>query len=122
MSLLSDSELAAVQFVAESGMIQSATILRRARVTTDDGQETDWHQIATGIPCWIHEITPQTGILGALAGVVSISEVFSVRVPAGTDCHSGDQVIVLGQTYQVEHTSDESTYVAWLELSCRKAT
>jgi len=121
MSLLSASELGAIRAVAESGMIETAAILTRSVIETDDGQESVWATSGLDVPCWVYEVTPVSKTLGALAGVVDLVEIFSIRVKAGTEVHSGDRVAVNGQIFDVQHTSDESTYEPWLDLACRKA-
>jgi hypothetical protein len=119
MTLISASELAAIQSVALSGMTSTATILTRTTVVTADGQESVWATNGDDVPCWVYQATPLGGTLGAISGAVGISQTFSIRVPIGSDVNSGDHLAVGGLIYNVEQTNDESTYPAWLVCGCR---
>lgn len=113
MTLITASELGALQAIAESGMTMSATVLVRSVIETDDGQENVW---ATGdtLDAWLYEITAMTGTLSSIAGAVGINETFSLRVPVGSNIHSGDHVAIGPDIYNVQHTNEQSTYKAWL--------
>ncbi len=118
MSLVSDSEMAALRAVAESGMVTEAVILIRATVVTDDGQENVW---ATGetVNSWLYEVTPTGTTLGAIAGAVGLAGTFSLRVPVGTTVTSGDQVAIGTTIYTVQHSNAENTYSPWVILSVK---
>lgn len=119
MTLISASELAAIQSLAESGLAGTATILTRITVVTDDGQQTEWATAGLDVPCWVYQQTPIGGTLGAVAGAVGISQTFSIRVPAGTPVATSDHIVVGITTYLVEQTNSESTYAPWLVCGCR---
>lgn len=119
MSLISPGELAQIQSIAQSGMTATCSILTRATVETDDGQESVWATSALDISCWVKELTPASGMIGAIAGAVGISETFSIRVPIGTTVISGDQIMVSTKAYTVQSTSGDDTYPAWLNCACR---
>ena len=120
MTLTSPAELAAIQSIARSGMTGTATVLTRAVIETDNGQESVWAQVGEDVECWVYESTPGGATLGAIAGALGISEIFSIRVPIGTSVFSGDHLIVNAKTFNVEHTNSDSTYPAWFECSCRQ--
>jgi hypothetical protein len=118
MALVSDSEMAALRGLAESGMVTEVTILVRATVVTDDGQENVW---ATGdtVNGWLYEVTPMGTALGAIAGAVGITETFSLRVPVGTAVNSGDHVAIGSTIYTVQHTNADNTYSPWVVMSVK---
>lgn len=119
MSLISATELAAIQSLAESGMTSSATILTRATVETDDGQESVWATSATNVPCWVHHATPTSATLGALAGGVEIAQTFAIRFAVGTEVYPADHIVVGSVTYVVESTNISATVAPWLVCGCR---
>ena len=118
MALLDASELFEIQSLAESGMTTTATILVRSTIETVNGQESVW---ATGddVKAWVQELTGASAALGAISGGVGISEVFSVRLPVGSDAHSGDQLAIGSNLYTIEHTNADDSYPAWLNCACR---
>ncbi len=120
MGLLTQAELLAIQSVAESGMIGTATILTRSTVETPDGQQSVWADNGD-VPCWVKEMAGTSATLGAIAGAVGMSEPFSIRVPVGSDVHSGDQLAVGSTLYLVQHANNDDTYPAWLMCACRPA-
>lgn len=119
MSLISASELAQIQSIATSGMTSTCTIQRRTTVQTANGQESEWTTLSTGVSCWIKELTPISGTLGAIAGAVGLSEQFSIRLPVGTDVLGGDQIVSGGKTYTVESTDADDSYPVWVDCACR---
>lgn len=119
MELLSASELGAIQSVAQSGMASTAIVLVRSVIETDDGQESVWATSGIDVPCWVHEFTPAGQDIGGVSGAVALVELFSIRLPVGTEISSGDHIVVGSLTYIVEHTNDADTYPAWLDCSCR---
>jgi hypothetical protein len=121
VTLLEPGELAAIQSLGLSGMSSAATILTRSIVETADGQESVWATNGEDVACWVHEITAPTASLGTLAGAVGLVEVFDIRVPIGSDAHSGDRVAIGSTLYDIQHTSADDTYPVWLHLACRAA-
>ena len=119
MTLLTAGELAEIQSLAQSGMASTATILTRTVIETDDGLESVWATNGDDVPCWVYEATAPTATLGAIAGAVGISEVFKVRLPVGSDAHSGDRLAISAVVYDIQHTNSDDTYPAWLECACR---
>ena len=119
MSLLTTSELGAIQNLAEQGMDSLAVILTRITVETANGQQSEWATSGLDVKCWVYQVTPIGGTLGNIAGSVAISQTFSIRMPIGTPVLAGDHVVVGGTTYVVEQTNSESTIAPWLVLGCR---
>lgn len=119
MSLISPSELAAIQSLAESGMTSRATILTQSVVATDDGQENVWATSALDVPCWVHYVTGVAQTLGALAGGVEISQTFAIRLPVGTEVNPADHIVVGSVTYVVDNVGTGATIGPWLVAGCR---
>lgn len=119
MTLISPSELAAIQSLAESGMAATATVLRRVTVQTDNGQESQWATVGTDMACWIKQITGDASTLGSIAGGVGIAQLVNIRFAAGSDVLTGDRVVVGATTYDAQAANDSDTYPAYLEMACR---
>ena len=118
MSLLSAAELGAIQSVAQSGMTTTATILTRATVETDDGQESVWADAGDTV-CWVRQILGDSSTLGAVSGAVASAQLVNVRVPIGTVIAGGDHLGIDGDLYTVEAGNQSDTYPAWWEFACR---
>lgn len=119
MTLISPSELLAIQSIAESGMTGTATILTRATVETANGQESVWATVGEDVPCWVKQVTGDSALLGAISGGVGIGQVFNVRVPIGSAVNSGDELAIGSIIYSVESQNQSDTYPAWLECNVR---
>lgn len=115
--LLSDNELAAIQSVAQSGMVSSVALYRKAKTQTADGWTEQWpatpSQTVVG---WLYETTGPGTAIGVIAGALGVLEQAWLRLPVGTDVQSGDKAVVNGAEYIVEHTNAASTYQPW--VSC----
>ena len=119
MTLLTASELAAVRGVAESGMETTCTILTRATVVTDDGQESVWATSALDVPCWIKQITGDASTLDGISGAVGIAQLVNIRLAVGTDVRAGDEIAVGSTIYTVQAGNQDDTYAPWWEFACR---
>lgn len=119
MTLISAAELDSVQSVARSGMSGTATLLTRAAIETEDGQESVWAQNGNEVPCWVQELTPLSGTVGAISGAVALAEQFSIRLPIGSPVRAGDEIAVGSTIYNVQSTNADSTYPVWLNCACR---
>lgn len=119
MTLISASELAAIQGLGQSGMSSVATILTRIVVETVDGQESQWATVGDDVVCWIKQITGDASTLGAVSGAVGISQLVNIRFPVGTAVASGDQIAVGSTIYMAEAANDSDSYPNWLEMACR---
>ena len=122
MTLISPSELAAIQDLGLSGLTSTCTVYHRSTEVTANGQQNIWTAGAT-IPCWVYEITPTTVMLGTIDGAASLSQVFHVRVPMGSNVDSGDQLVLStfpGNTYIVQNTNNDGTYPVWLDCAVRR--
>lgn len=120
MSLISDSELAALQGLAESGMTATVAIYNRTTEVTDDGQASVYPSTASStVLGWLYEMTGNGAQLGILDGAEGISELFRLMVPIGTTLASGDKVVISGRTFIVQHTNLGDTYPTSLKAYLR---
>jgi hypothetical protein len=115
MTLISDSEMAAIRQVAESGLItpvylQTKVIDREAA----DGWSETWTEATTPVNGWLYEITSSGATLDRVAGAVGLAETLWLRLPAGTVIAAGDRARVGSSIFVIQHTNDESTYQPWL--------
>lgn len=105
MSLIGDTELAAMRGVLNESLWDTATIRRRT-VTNEGGEESEaWADHARGVAC---RIAPLGG--GEMAGASSVAPVGGrlvdetthiVTFTAGTDIEEADQIVISGVTYDV---------------------
>jgi hypothetical protein len=120
MSLISDSEMAAIQDLAISGMKTSVAIYHGANTQTPNGR-------AWGFPStpdatvlgWLTQKTPGGTKLDVIDGQTAVSETHRLFLPVGTDCRAADKVVIAGLTYIVEHTNAGDTYPAALTCYLR---
>jgi hypothetical protein len=120
VSLLSASQLAAIQGVAQSGMTKTVSIYHGTSIKTDNGQK--WGYPATPDLTalgWITELTPNSTKLDVINGQTSLSETHRMFLPIGTDCRSGDKVVSGSTTFIVQHTNSDDTYPAALTCAMR---
>lgn len=119
MPLLTTSQMNAIRAVAESGMTTRCSILTRAIVQTDDGQESVWATTYTDVPCWVYQSPGPGGDLGEIAGAVAISEPLIIRVSVTTNVNSGDMIAINSLIYNVQYTNADSTYSPWIACAVR---
>lgn len=121
MSLLSASELAAIQSVAQSGMVTSVSIYHGARTQTANGQTWAYPAAADlTVNGWLYEMTGAAAKLGVIDGGTAVSEMFRLTLPIGTDCRVGDKVVIGGLSHYVQHTNAGDSYPAWLICYLRR--
>lgn len=119
MTLLEPSELFEIRGLAESGMASTATILTRAVVETEDGQESVWATVGDDVACWVRQITGDASTLGNIAGAVGISQLVNIRMPIGTEVSSGDRIAIGSTIYDAQAANIDDTYGVWVEMACR---
>jgi hypothetical protein len=121
MSLLSASEIAAVQAVAESGMVTSVAIYHGVKTQTANGQK--WGFPTTpdlAVSGWLREITPSSAKMDQIDGQTAISETHRLMLPVGTDCRTGDKVVIAGLDYIAQRNNKGDTYAASLIVWLRR--
>ena len=120
MTLISASELAAIQAVAESGMNTSVYIQRRVTNRDDeDGWTETWVEDTQSVLGWLYEFTPGGATIGVIAGQMGLSESVWLRVPIGTNISSGDRARIGSNVFKIEHTNEDSTYRPWIACAVR---
>ena len=118
--LISDAELAALRGFAVSGMQTTVAIYHGVKTVTDDGQT--WGYPATPdltVLGWNYEITSAGTTLDSISGVTALSELHRLMLPVGTDCRSGDKIVIGGSSYVVQHTNDDDSYPMSLQVNMR---
>jgi len=120
MTLISASELAAVQSVAESGMIASVYIQTRTTDTTSpDGWVETFVEATQPVRGWLYEFTPGGATIGETAGAMGLAEQSWLRLPVGTAIGSGDRARIGTNVFVIQHTNDSSTYQPWVACAVR---
>lgn len=121
MSLLSASELAAVQAVAQSGMTTPVAIYHGDTVKIDGGSK--WAFPATAdltVLGWLTEMTGMSSKLDVIDGQTAVSETHRLFVPVGTDLRVGDKVVIGSASFYVQSVNQDDTYPAalraWLRI------
>ena len=116
--LISDSEMAALRGVAESGMQTDVAIYQRTTVQTDDGQESVW-TLGSMVKGWLYS-TP-TPVITLVSGEMTTVNTYRLFVPVGTAISPGDHAVIGAQTFIVSDTTRESTWQPLLRCSLRFA-
>ncbi len=121
MTLISDSEMAALRDVALSGMVTSVAIYNRTTVETPDGQETDYPATPSStVQGWLYELTPYSNAVTVISGGEGMSEFFRLLLPVGTTIAVGDKAVIGSGTYYVQNTGEDNTYKPTLTVSLRR--
>ena len=118
MGLISASELAMLQEVAEQGMTSTATIYRKTKVASSEGTSETPAPIGT-TACWIVE--KQSQAVADVGGVQQVVMVFDCRVPVGTDIRPFDRLEVGSTWFEVNDTDDEGTILPYVTARLRRA-
>lgn len=119
MPLLSASQLAAVQRVAETGMTDLVTIQRPVQTNTAYGDDENITYTTVGTcRAWFRSVP--TVVAAADTGALVTVNTYRLLVPVGTDILPKDQVLTGGETYLVTDTTAESTWNPYLQVSLRR--
>ena len=120
MSLISDSELGALQDLVLSGLRTTIYIYNATNVVTEDGQESTYPSTPSStVFGWLYEITPNSTALSVLDGSQTLSELFRLLIPIGTVIGPNDKVVVGTGSYYVQHTNSDNTYPTSLSVALR---
>ena len=120
MTLVSDSEMAALRAVALSGMVTTIYIYHATNVRTEDGNEAGYPSTPSiTVLGWLTERTPDSTTMGVNDGGQSLSEQFRLLLPVGTVIGANDKVVVGSGIYYVQHTSSDNTYQPMLDVALR---
>ena len=119
--LLSDSQMASIQKVAEAGM-QVDVVIKRPVFSSDDlgdGAYDPDPEIVAECKGYLRQIGgDSTG--GVDGGSVVTSSTYELGVPVGTDAHPRDLVEIRGKTYYVQDVRDDETWPAMTNLALRR--
>lgn len=119
--LVSDLEMAALQEVAEAGMVDDVTIV--TQTPDPGGLEGDSEQTYTTtitVKGWLWE-TLASDNAELTGGIESVTTAYRLYLPVGTPIENGDRVIIKGATYIVLATNAENTYRPVLRCALRRA-
>lgn len=120
MTLVSDSEMAALQDLAESGMTTSASVYHETVTAGEGGRVAAYSAtLAFTVLGWFTAFTGASARTGINAGEAGTAETYRLLVPPGTDIRNGDKVVVGGTTFFVQSTSAENTYQPYLAAFMR---
>jgi hypothetical protein len=123
MTLVSDSEMAALRAVALSGMVTTIHIYHATNVRTEDGNEAGYPSTPSlTVLGWLTEQTPDSATMGVYDGGQSVPEQHRLILPVGTVIGLNDKVVVGNGTYYVQHTSSDNTYKPLLNVTLRTLT
>jgi len=125
----SSTELASIREVAELGM-QTEVTIRRRRVLDEDEPESVYGDDAE---VWEEPLnydeslcmgwlwSSPSPVLTVVGGKTVLLNTYRLSVPVGTDIRSGDRVTIEGNEFIVSDTVAESTWLAMLKVSLRRA-
>jgi len=117
--LVSDAELDALAEVVETGMVTAVSILRFVTIEReDDDSLQQWGTIAV-TRGWLWE-PPEFPTGGDVGGIAGTANAHLLRLPRGTDAHTGDRIGVEGDVYEVLDDNSSDTYQTYLRLSLRR--
>ena len=121
--LVSDREMAALQGIAELGMVDECTILTQTNVVGGLEGDTDYEYgtpASITVKCWLWE-TLGSENAELTGGVEAITTAYRLYLPVGTPIENGDRVVIKGQTYIALATNAENTYRPVLRVALRRA-
>jgi hypothetical protein len=111
MTLISASELLAIQGVAESGMISTVDVYNPVNEQTEDGQRTGFPATPDfTVNGWLYTQTSPGATIGVLDGGEGLSQQVRLMVPVGTNIRPAAKVVVDGSPYYVQSTTEGETY------------
>jgi hypothetical protein len=123
MTLISASEMLALQSVALSAMATTVSVYNKTINQTDDGQETTYPSTPSSVvQGMLYETTPDSATINVLNGAGGVAEDFWMLVPVDTDVGAGDMVMVGSTQFFVQNTSSDDTYQPALTLALRRIT
>jgi len=117
MSLISDSQMAALRKTAELGMIATVAIYYHTVIETEDGSEDAWVLAGTTKGWLYNRPSGETGVHGGGMGHV---EEYRLYLPVGTELDYNDRVVIGGHTYTVTDSTGESTWLPLLEATVKR--
>jgi len=117
--VISPSEIAALQGIAELQMTTPVVVMRETIIEGAEGDDVSVYA-TVGFPSgWLSSRT--TPVITIVGGIQALVNTYRLYLPVGTDIESGDQAIIESRTFTVSDTTAESTLQPMLEVSLRRA-
>lgn len=117
--LLSPAQLAAIQGVAATGLVDTCKVCPRTITpSTIGGDDTITWPAGATVPCWTRQMNDPH--LAAELGLVVSEGIFRINLPVDTVVHIDDQIEIDGARYTVQNTNDENTYRVFQEIYARR--
>ena len=117
MTLISDSQMAALRKTAELGMIATVAIYYHTVLETEDGSESAWVLGGTTKGWLYNKPDANTQVVAGGQGHI---EVYRLYLPVGTELDYNDRVVIGGHTYTVIDSTGESTWLPLLEATIKR--
>jgi len=127
--LLSNSQMAAIQQLAMSGMKTEVVIKRPVYGSDDDGDEAvDTSPATVTQPSNVLRNGTLFGYMrqtggdtqgGVDAGSIVTTSTFELGLPVGTDVQARDIAVVHGREYKVQDVLDDETWPGMLDVTLR---
>lgn len=118
MSLLSNSQITAIQNVAARGLVDTAIICPKTTTPVTGGDDKFTWPPGVTVKCWVRQMNDPH--LAEQLGLVVSEGIFRINLPVDTVVHIDDQIEISGVRYTVQNTNDENTYRVFQEAYARK--
>lgn len=119
--LVSDAQMASLRELGKAGLQTDVTIWR---LSVNDGldsgaygSEATWTELET-VKGWLRSAPALRNDVGG--GMLSTDNQYRLFLEVGTDCRTGDRVVIDGNTFVVIDTTAESTWKVYLRLTLRR--
>jgi hypothetical protein len=125
MTLLSDSELAAIRAVGELGMTADVQIYAQTMDTgldSDDdayGSTVSFSTTPTEVKGWL--VGNWSPVRSEAVGDIDTTTTYVLRLPVGTAIEPGDKVVVGSGEYSVADAGTDATWPEWLVCMVRRS-
>lgn len=119
MTLISPAQLAAIQGVAATGLVDTCIVCPRTETAGLFGGDVKiaWPHGET-VACWVRQMNDPH--LAEQLGMVVSEGIFRINLPVDTVVHIDDQIEIEGHRYTVQNTNDENTYRIFQEIYARR--
>lgn len=125
MTLLTDSELAAIRELGEQGMVTQVTVYE---IVTDTGLDDSDDPYGSSTTTSTVGVTTRGWLVGRWAvdrgpdsGDVDTSTLYRLRLPVGTTIEAGWEVEIGGNRYLVIDAGTDQTWPEWLNCTVRRS-
>lgn len=118
MPLVSTAQLNALRSLVEEGMETWVDIYPKVEVETPSDTSVEWPTKSQTLKGWLR--SDPANRFAVDVGVTEAQAPFRLLLPVGTEIHSGDRVVISGDTYTVVDTNVENTLKVSLRCWLRK--